>query len=499
MQLKKAIDIGITMEQAFSANSSPEARSCTPSTPIKSETANPAESASIPMPVAVPKQPWHRTMLAWFRPLVLPVLNRVDSRIRWAVDRSNVMIRLTELERKADEASAHSRAATLDMELRLTTRIEHIIVTMANKIDVGLDKIDIGLDATRMRVAALSVAHTTATAHTRAALSSLEESGGAWLDQRMAEHLETLDRASTQRLAPLQASAERLDARSDALLRRNVIALGRELAIRTTAGYVLAPTEDPAVLVGLVEGTGMLEPGTTAVLQALLQPGSVMIDVGGHIGTLTLPAARRTGPTGRVIALEPAPRLADLLRRTMVLNHIDWVDVHECAAGEANATATFALSTQTGHNSLFPIGDTVQQIEVSVRPLDALVPPNTRIDVVKVDAEGAELQVWRGMQRILAENPALAILLEFGPKHIRRAGSSIAAWLAEVTSHGHTPWEIEEETGHVRPLRKAGLDDVFSFNLLLLRDHPSARGLLAPVSTIKTALTVSKQEQDPPA
>src|ERR1700712_4586997 len=171
MQLKKAIDIGITMEQAFSANSSPEARSCTPSTPIKSETANPAESASIPMPVAVPKQPWHRTMLAWFRPLVLPVLNRVDSRIRWAVDRSNVMIRLTELERKADEASAHSRAATLDMELRLTTRIEHIIVTMANKIDVGLDKIDIGLDATRMRVAALSVAHTTATAHTRAALS----------------------------------------------------------------------------------------------------------------------------------------------------------------------------------------------------------------------------------------------------------------------------------------------------------------------------------------
>jgi FkbM family methyltransferase len=411
MQLKKAIDAGLTVEHAFLAD--PQAFA--PSVPSKIA----ALPKRTPMPVASPKRPWRRAVLARLRPLVLPFLNRIDSRIRWAIDRSNVAVRLAEMERKAEKSSA-----------RLAARIEDSFEALSHSVE---------------------------------------------------------------------ATSNRLEARADALLHRNVIALGQDLAIRTTSGYVLAPADDPAVLVGLVEGGGMLEPGTTAVLQSLLHSGSVMIDVGGHIGTLTLPAARRTGPTGRVIALEPAPRLAALLRRTMALNHIDWVDVHECAAGEAHATASFALSAKTGHNSLFPTRDTVQQIEVAVRTLDALVPPGTRIDVVKIDVEGAELQVWRGMQRILAENPDLAVLLEFGPEHLLRVGTPIAAWLAEVTALGHTPWEIDEETGSVRPLRKEGLADVFSFNILLLRDPPEARGLLVPISTTNTPLGVHRQDEKPSA
>jgi FkbM family methyltransferase len=446
MQLKTAIDAGLTVEHAFLADPPADPHAFAPSVRVPSKIA--ALPKRTPMPDASPKRPWRRAVLARLRPLVLPFLNRIDSRIRWAIDHSNVAVRLAEMERKAEKSSA-----------RLAARIEDSFEALSHSVEATSNR----------------------------------------LDQRMAEHLQALDRANAQWLAPLQASTARLEARVDALLGRNVIALGQDLAIRTTSGYVLAPAEDPAVLVGLIEGGGMLEPGTTAVLQSLLHSGSVMIDVGGHIGTLTLPAARRTGPTGRVIALEPAPRLAALLRRTMVLNHIDWVDVHECAAGEADATASFALSAQTGHNSLFPTRDTVQQIEVAVRPLDALVPPGTRIDVVKIDVEGAELQVWRGMQRILAENPDLAVLLEFGPEHLLRVGTPIAAWLAEVTALGHIPWEIDEETGSVRPLRKEGLADVFSFNILLLRDPPEARGLLVPVSTTNTPLGVHRQDEKPSA
>lgn len=176
--------------------------------------------------------------------------------------------------------------------------------------------------------------------------------------------------------------------------------------------------------------------------------------------------------------LEPVPRLADLLRRTMVLNHIDWVEVHECAAGDAEGTARFALSAQTRHSSLFPTGDTVREIDVRVRPLDALIPPRTRINVVKIDVEGAELQIWRGMGRIVADNPGAAILLEFGPSHLQRVSTSIADWFAEITAAGHTPWEIDEETGRLRPLRTAEIDEMFSFNVLLLRGAPADRGLV---------------------
>jgi FkbM family methyltransferase len=292
------------------------------------------------------------------------------------------------------------------------------------------------------------------------------------------ERIEGLDLRNAQRLTPLQIVAEKLDVRSDLLVQRNIIGLGQEIAVRTSAGYVLSPVEDPAVLVGMIECHGLLEPGTTAVLQTLLRPGDVMVDVGSHIGTLALPAARTVGASGRVIALEPSPRLADLLRRTMAMNHISWVDLHECAAGEADAVAQFGLSARTGHSSLFPTDDTVQTIEVTVRPLDALIPPGTPVSVVKVDAEGAELLVWRGMQRILADNPAVAVLLEFGPEHLIRVGMSITDWFAEVTMHGHTPWEIDEQTGQVRPLRTTGLEEVYSFNVLLLRGAPTDRGLV---------------------
>jgi FkbM family methyltransferase len=407
----------------------------------------------------------------------------MDFRIRWALDRSNVAARLVEVERKADDAaaraanSAENITARLDDLARAATRIEQAFANNAENITARLD--DLARAATRIEQAFANTAENiTARLDDLARTATPIERAFATTAGMLEARIEGLDRTNAQRLIPLQIAAEKLDARSDLLVQRNIIGLGQELAVRTAAGYLLAPVEDPAVLVGLIEGRGHLEPGTTAVLQTLLHPGDIMVDVGGHIGTLALPAARCVGAAGRVIALEPAPRLADLLRRTMVLNHIGWVDVHECAAGEVEAVAHFALSAQTGHNSLFPTDDTMQQIEVTVRPLDALIPPGTTVHVVKVDAEGAELQVWRGMRRILADNPAVAVLLEFGPEHLVRVGVSVAEWFAEVTAHGHTPWEIEEETGRVRPLRTAGLEDVYSFNVLLLRDAPTDRGLV---------------------
>jgi hypothetical protein len=92
---------------------------------------------------------------------------------------------------------------------------------------------------------------------------------------------------------------------------------------------------------------------------------------------------------------------------------------------------------------------------------------------VKIDAEGFELDVWRGMQRVLRETPNVAVIVEFGPSHLLRAGMRIEDWFAALTAPGFTPWEIDEASGAIRPLRSSGLQDVFSMNLLLLRDQPS--------------------------
>ena len=265
------------------------------------------------------------------------------------------------------------------------------------------------------------------------------------------------------------------------LLRRNVVPLGRDAAVRTDDGYLLVPVEDERLLVTMAETAGRLEPGTLAVATALLPEGGLMVDVGAHVGTLCVPAARRLGPSGHVLALEPTPRTAALLRRSVALNGLDdRVTVLECAAGAEDGRATLGLSPVLAHNSLVPLDEATDRVEVAVRPLDAVVPPGRRVDLVKIDGEGFELQVWRGMRRIVAENQDVAVIVEFGPSHIRRAGGTVADWIAELRAPGFTPWEIEEDGGGLRPLRERGLEDVFSLNLLLLRDAPDRRAGLHP-------------------
>lgn len=260
------------------------------------------------------------------------------------------------------------------------------------------------------------------------------------------------------------------------LLRRNVVPLGRDVAVRTDDGYLLVPVEDERLLVTMAETAGRLEPGTSAVAAALLPEGGLMVDVGAHVGTLCVPAARRLGPGGHVLALEPTPRTAALLRRSLALNGLDdRVTVLECAAGAEEGRAMLGLSPVVAHNSLVPLEEATDRVEVAVRPLDAVVAPGRRVDLVKIDAEGFELQVWRGMRRIVAENPDLAVVVEFGPSHIRRAGGTVSDWLAELRAPGFTPWEIDEAGGALRPLRESGIEDVFSLNLLLLRDAPDRR------------------------
>jgi FkbM family methyltransferase len=200
------------------------------------------------------------------------------------------------------------------------------------------------------------------------------------------------------------------------------------------------------------------------------------VDVGANIGTTVLPAARQVGPTGRVIAVEPASRVGNLLRRSILINGLqDRISLHACAGGEAEGRAELNLGPITGHSSLLGLPEANRTESVEVRPLDDLVEPGQAIRLVKLDAEGFELRIRRGMGRIIADNPALAVLVEFGPTHLDRAGVSVESWLAEMLAPDFTAYEVDESDVSLRPLRaKAELRAVFSVNLLLLRQPPTA-------------------------
>ncbi|GEM_PF-1427740 len=209
-------------------------------------------------------------------------------------------------------------------------------------------------------------------------------------------------------------------------------------------GMLLGVPSQEWRLAAYLERRGHPEPGLAEQMLPLLTEGATFVDVGANVGLYTVAAARAVGPTGHVVALEPTPGVAEVLRQNVQLNGLleaGTVDVHELAVGAAPGAANLAVhSSDSGHNTLFTDGRATGEVPVDVLPLDALVPVGTRVDVVKVDVEGAELAVLEGMRRIAEENPAIVVFAELADEHLRRAGSSAAGLLDAAERLG---WRAE--------------------------------------------------------
>jgi FkbM family methyltransferase len=250
-------------------------------------------------------------------------------------------------------------------------------------------------------------------------------------------------------------------------------------ALRTYDGFVLIPRQDPLLLLMLLDaGPQGLEPGTRRVLSKLLAPGMTFVDVGAHVGLLTLAGARAVGPSGKVLAIEPVPLAFELLSRTVAINGLlHRVEVRRQAAGARREHCKFFVRSVLGHSSLIR-GDALAEastveIEVEVAPLDDLVQRRERVDLVKIDVEGAELAVLEGMTRVIADNPELAIIAEFGPSHLKATHTAAEKWFSCFRDRGFDAFVIDELTAECHPVNLAKLADVESVNILFGRHDSS--------------------------
>ncbi len=241
------------------------------------------------------------------------------------------------------------------------------------------------------------------------------------------------------------------------------------VATRTPVGWIVLPDTEIATLLHLADGRNSQEPGTVRFLQDQLPQGGHAIDVGAHVGMLTAPMARAVAPFGRVDALEPVPRNAEALRRTILANSLEaTAHVYQVAADAVGGVAKFALGSNGQMGTLIGAESLPKDtIEVATVCLDDINPPGSRVDVVKIDAEGAELRVLSGMKRIIADNPGLVVVAEFGPSHLQAQGVSIQDWLGAFAQAGlHATAEINEAARTVVPLRPVdALEEVYSINI----------------------------------
>jgi len=147
-----------------------------------------------------------------------------------------------------------------------------------------------------------------------------------------------------------------------------------------------------------------------AFLPWFLRPGMTMVDVGANIGTHSIVAAKLVGDTGRVFAYEPDPNTFRMLRHNLVQNHATNVVAREVCVGTEAGVARFNVNADSAKSSIVRPG--IRQIDVQVVSLDACEHGERTIDLLKIDVEGADLDVLVGAERILATRPPRSIVIE---------------------------------------------------------------------------------------
>ncbi len=163
---------------------------------------------------------------------------------------------------------------------------------------------------------------------------------------------------------------------------------------------------------------GSFEAAELAFVEKFLQPGMTVLDIGTHHGLYTLLASKRLGPAGRVFSFEPSPRERRALRLHLALNLCRNVRVQGIALGSEDGEATLHVvkGSQTGCNSLRPpeVISSTFPIRVRVSSLDAWLKLHNigAVHFIKLDVEGAELEVLKGAARLLEIRPRPIILAE---------------------------------------------------------------------------------------
>jgi FkbM family methyltransferase len=248
------------------------------------------------------------------------------------------------------------------------------------------------------------------------------------------------DRVVLESVSRRAAFAVRLSA--DTLLCR---VLGRYPMMADVEDYTVSPR---------LALDGYWEPWTTLAIARAVPLGAHVVDVGANHGYFTLLMALAAGSKARVLAVEPNPRLAALIETTLDMNGMTAIGaVHAVAAGDHATTRARLVvpRNRTADASLLrdaAEGDTV--VETPCASVDELTSAWPAVDFVKVDAEGSEPAIWRGMSRTLARNHDITVVLEFKPG----AYPDPAAFLDAIAADGFRLRRIQDD-GSLRALSAA--------------------------------------------
>ncbi|HEV2041386.1 MAG TPA: FkbM family methyltransferase [Casimicrobiaceae bacterium] len=262
----------------------------------------------------------------------------------------------------------------------------------------------------------------------------------------------------------LQALTQRSGAEQDILFSQ-VAYLGehRALTYLRSGHKIFVDTRSVDIGTHLMLG-GWWESNYATAFCNLLKPGDVILDIGANHGFYSLIAAPRISPGGHVYAFEPSKSFYDLIMASVSVNGLgDIVSVANLALGDADGDVTLAfdrhwsggghieMGRPHGTKSDMPTG--LERETVKCVSLDNYLGGKLdKVDVIKMDIEGAEGLALKGMSKIIDRSPNLKMMMEFCPAMMAGFECDANFVVQFLESRGFMCWEIGVD-GRLLPAR----------------------------------------------
>lgn len=199
-------------------------------------------------------------------------------------------------------------------------------------------------------------------------------------------------------------------------------------------------------------------------LLSRVRPGpSVFLDIGANIGYYTVQMARLAGPEARIHAFEPMSIQGAVLEENLRLNHLTNVVVNASVVSDTVGVQRIYFSSpeNTGQSSVArPSG---YHEDRSATTVDAYCQTQgiEAVELVKIDVEGHELHVLRGMERMLREGRVARVATELDEELLAANGASADLLLSLMRSHGYEPHRVR--SGRLVPFTASGDEQVVVF------------------------------------
>ena len=194
---------------------------------------------------------------------------------------------------------------------------------------------------------------------------------------------------------------------------------------------------------------GTYEELEAKIMEEKIETGNIVVDIGANIGLHTLNMARIVGNTGQVFAFEPDPSNFEILKKNVKINNYKNIILEQKAVGDKHGRATLYQSDNPINHRIFPqIERATNQVQVELTNLDNYFDSDMidKINFIKIDVEGMEFGVLKGMKNILKNNKKIKILFEFVPKDTIEAGFIPIELLDYLTSNGFKLYCMDEKT-----------------------------------------------------